>query len=613
MANELGKVRRSQNLTTYGPGAIIDFRTGKRGAAPVSAVAAGLEVWDEHALPAGLKNPQTTFEPRLQEKLRVDGFRLPPVTPDIAPGVPAKSGGKLIGVRFPTWLLCPKCHRLQPERAWDGNPGEAGRRCPACTRGPTPVFVIPVRFVAACDAGHLEDFPWRWWAHGGKSSKCTGHLTLKSEGGAGLGGLYVTCSECGARESMAGCLSRDALRGLTCRGKQPWLTADAPGCKRSLRGFQRGASNLYFPVIASSLDIPPFADRIQQLLGVYWEKVRGKATPAERRQVLEVNDLDKDTGIELGKLAELVERRIASLGPGGLATIRDEEFRQFIEDPPVNLGEAAEFEVRRQAVPAELKGRLSSLVQATRLREVRALRAFTRVRPPDPAQTDPAPSWAPISGASQRRNWLPAIEVRGEGIFLELDRRALADWEATNPEVTAFASAVHAAYEKDWKLRNEEAARTGGRPPRTITARFLVVHSLAHALIRQLGVDCGYSTASLRERLYVGRGPEEMAAMLIYTATPDSDGTLGGLASQAQTARFLRVFEAAIKAVSWCSSDPLCGSGVHAFTEPTNGAACHACMLAPETSCEEFNRFLDRRMLVGTPERPELGFLAGVV
>jgi hypothetical protein len=224
---------------------------------------------------------------------------------------------------------------------------------------------------------------------------------------------------------------------------------------------------------------------------------------------------------------------------------------------------------------------------------------------------DGGPAWAPISAV--RKNWLPAIEVRGEGLFLELDPAALVAWEDKHPQVLQFAAAIDRAYATDWKQRNEEDARAGKKPPRTITARYLLIHSLAHALIRQLGVDCGYSTSSLRERLYVGGDHQEMAALLIYTSTADSDGTLGGLASQAETARFIQVFEAALKSVTWCSSDPLCGAGVHAFTEPTNGAACHACMLAPETSCEEFNRLLDRRMLVGTPERPEIGFFSGLV
>jgi len=614
MGNELGKVRRSQNLGTYGPGAIIDFRSGAKDGAPVSAVAAGLELWDQTAPPEGLRNQQTTFEPRLQEKLHVDGFRLPPVVPDVAPGRVAPNAEHLVGVRFPTWLQCPACQSLQPAGRWDSNPGEAGRFCGACTQkapGQRRVYVIPVRFVVACERGHLDEFPWNMWV-GHKQGDCKGKLYLRTEGGAGLAGLMVSCAACGAKTSMAGATSKLALKRFgACRGRLPWLDSAAQSCDRQPRAFQRGASNLYFPVIASALDIPPFADRIQQNLGVYWEKVRRKATAGERRTFLDTVELDKELGIPLDKLCELVERRIAALGKGGLASIREEEFRQFVEDPPVNLGEIAEFEIRRKAVPAELRQSMRTLVQATRLREVRALRAFTRVRPPDPAQADRGPTWAPI--ARTRKNWLPAIEVRGEGIFLELDSDALARWETAHPEVIAFAGEINKAYSLDWKQRNEEEAKEGKKPPRIISATYLLVHSLAHALIRQLGVDCGYSTSSLRERLYVGDSGQAMAGLLIYTSTADSDGTLGGLASQAETSRFIQVFESAIKAVSWCSSDPLCGAGVHAFTEPTNGAACHACMLAPETSCEEFNRLLDRRMLVGTPDAPGIGFFSDLV
>jgi hypothetical protein len=610
MPNELGKVRRSQNLGTYGPGAIIDFRSGSKDGAPVSAVAAGLELWDQEAPPAWPLNEQTTFEPRLQEKLGVDGFRLPPVAPEFAPGRVRRSAPHLTGIRFPAWLQCPQCHLLQPASKWDGQPGEAGRYCGTCTSkapGRRRVYVIPVRFVSACERGHLDEFPWNWWVRH-KTPGCNGKLYLTTEGGAGLAGLIVSCASCGARETMAGATSKNALRGSgTCRGRTPWLPREPQPCDRIPRAFQRGASNLYFPVIASALDIPPFADQIQHRLGLHWEKLRKKVTSEERRQFLEINELHVDTGIPIDRLHEEVERRIAAIGKGGLATIRDEEYRQFIEDPPVKLGEKAEFEVRRKKVPGELTATIRSLVQATRLREVRALRAFTRVYPPDPADAGGGAAWAPI--AARRKKWLPAIEVKGEGIFIELQDARLQAWERNHPEVLRLAAKIDEAYALDWHQRNG----SGTRPPRTISARYLLVHSLAHALIRQLGVDCGYSTSSLRERLYVGGADQNMAGLLIYTSTADSDGTLGGLASQAETDRFIRMFEAAIAAVRWCSSDPLCGAGVHAFTEPTNGAACHACMLAPETSCEEFNRLLDRRMLVGTPECPEMGFFSDLL
>jgi hypothetical protein len=606
--NELGRVRRSQNLNTYGPGAIIDFRTGSKDGAPVSAVAAGLEQWNEHAPPADLAHRQKTYEPRLQERLGVSGFRLPPVSHDIAPGVPDPKSGNLIAVRFPTWLQCPACHRLQPARAWDMQPGEPALFCGPCTtksHGGRKVHVIPVRFIAACEGGHLDEFPWNWWVQH-KKPGCPGKLYLKAEGGAGLGGLVLSCAACGAHESMQGCFHQDALKGLgKCKGRRPWLTTNDASCERYLRVFQRGASCLYFPVVASALDIPPFADRIQQALGMYWEDIKALPTAQERRELIRLARINNLVGLDVDTVALEVERRLGSLGGGGLESIRREEYRQFLEEPPVRLGEQAEFEVRHMTTPAELKGLISKLVQATRLREVRALRAFTRIKPPDPAQTEQGPAWAKI--CTKPKNWLPAIEVRGEGVFLELDLGTVGDWEGRE-EIRERAEKIGDAYAADWAQRNEADAKAGKKPPRVITPRFLLVHSLAHALIRQLGVECGYSTASLRERLYVEEGPTGMAGLLIYTATPDSDGTLGGLASQAEPERFARTFEAAIKAVNWCSSDPLCISGVHAFTEPTSLAACHACMLVPETSCEEFNRLLDRAMLVGPETNRELGY-----
>jgi hypothetical protein len=99
-----------------------------------------------------------------------------------------------------------------------------------------------------------------------------------------------------------------------------------------------------------------------------------------------------------------------------------------------------------------------------------------------------------------------------------------------------------------------------------------------------------------------------MAALLIFTSSPDADGTLGGLARQGESGNIVRVFEDTLASMTWCSSDPLCIEGVHATSEPANGSACHACMLVPETSCEEFNVFLDRALLVGTPTQPDLGY-----
>jgi hypothetical protein len=131
--------------------------------------------------------------------------------------------------------------------------------------------------------------------------------------------------------------------------------------------------------------------------------------------------------------------------------------------------------------------------------------------------------------------------------------------------------------------------------------------------MRQLALDCGYSSTALRERLYVDNGDTPMAGFLIYTATTDDDGTLGGLQREGTPERMERTIKAAIQAQTWCSSDPLCIEDLLAGQSSMSLAACHACVLSPETSCEDFNKFLDRALLVGSPSNPSLGFFSDLV
>jgi hypothetical protein len=104
-----------------------------------------------------------------------------------------------------------------------------------------------------------------------------------------------------------------------------------------------------------------------------------------------------------------------------------------------------------------------------------------------------------------------------------------------------------------------------------------------------------------------------MAGLLIYTATTDSDGTLGGLQRQGKAARIEGILQRGLEAMEWCSSDPLCISDMMGAGASFSIAACHSCVLTPETSCETFNRFLDRGLLVGTPDSPAAGFFAELV
>lgn len=598
MRNELGDVRRSQVITSHGPGAIIDFRAGSHGGAGVSVVAAGLEEWDRWAPPPGLGHPQTIYEPRLQKQLGVEGFRLPPVAPQEAPGVYSPRAGKLVGVRFPRWLQCPQCHIIRPARRWTEDAGDPALYCAECSDkagGRNRIHVVPVRFIVMCENGHLDEFPWDWWVK--HTEQCSRRHDLRLEGSAtaGLAGLFLTCLGCGARRSMEGCFGEDAIPNQ-CHGHRPWLGTDADEqCDARPRVVQRGASNIYFSVVESALDIPPWSDELQKKIGTRWAMLEQAPNSDARRLLIQAMRLADITGKTEDELVAIIEDRVNRLRSPE-RNLRWEEYQQFVQHNQP-FGQNTEFEIRPTLPPPELAGWLERVVRATRLREVRALRGFTRVFPPLPGQENRV---ARIS--SRSLSWLPAVENRGEGIFVQLRLDRVQEWER-RAVVQEQVARIQKGYLHAWRSRGGS-----GSPPRQLSARLLLVHSLAHALIRQLALSCGYGSASLRERLYVDSGDWDMAGLLIFTSSPDADGTLGGLARQGESRNIVRVFEDALVSMAWCSSDPLCIEGVHSLSAPTNGAACHACLLASETSCEEFNSFLDRGLLVGAPAKPELGF-----
>lgn len=602
--NELGELRRSAAAATFGPGAIVDFRAGE---ATISAVAAGLEEWDHNFPPRGMVNPQAIREERLQKKLKVKGFRLPPVRD---PAKDSDAERSLVAVRFPGWLQCPQCDEIGPEDLWGDEPGRAGRFCQKCTSkapGRHNVYVIPVRFVTACESGHLDEFPWRTWV--GHTEDCknrNGFLLLKSEE-AGLAGLILSCPKCNARSSMDHIFSKETWKRFpNCRGRRPWLATGPETCNHKPRAVQRGASNLYFPVIESALSIPPWSDRLQEALGVHWDPIVN--TVAEDRatyiRILARNDLAPvlfELQLTPEQLNTEIERRLGAQDKINTDNLRLEEYRQFTGGVQVR-GLDREFEIRPQPLPQGLIPWFSRLVKVTRLREVRAMTGFTRIQPPGDSEGIHASlSIAPL-------DWLPAIEVRGEGIFLEFSEETLSKWEK-NSAVVARANIINARWGQEWVDRHGD----GSEPSREITARFLLVHTFAHALMRQLTLDCGYSSTSLRERLYVETGKAPMSGVLVYTATTDDDGTLGGLQREGDPVRIARSVEAALRSQTWCSSDPLCIEDILSGDDGLSLAACHSCVLAPETSCEEFNRFLDRAMLVGTPDSKDIGYFASMI
>jgi hypothetical protein len=605
--NEIGKVRQSAVIMNYGPGSIVDFRVPVTGAA-VSVMPAGLEQWDKKAEEVGASSQDMKrfTEPRLAEKLGVKYFRLPPVAPDKEDDedivIP------LVGARFPGWLQCSRCHSVKPAKKWGNEPGNPSRYCNLCSENLTAnekAYVVPVRFVTACRNGHLDDFPWAEWIHDGTVCRNSKEFKLKSEG-PGLAGLILSCPKCKRRRSMETIFTKNAHESRVCSGARPWLADSDEECNLKPVTLQRGASNLYFPLMESAIVIPPWSEEIIRQLGYRWNQISTITTLEQRHQYIDMfwNEISEDLNdINKDLFKELVEEKLADSKKASSGNLRWDEYQQFMVSKAKKSKMGNEFEVRNEISPSSIK-QVDSLIRVVSLREIRALKSFTRI--------EPLPGNPPVKSQYLSRfptGWLPAIEVRGEGVFFTLDKGLLSEWESRTGVIERASNLTN--FQESNVLNPEHDSNLKVSPK--LGARYLLLHSLAHILMKQLSLQCGYSSSSLRERLFIGENDKEMAGLMIYTATSDSDGTLGGLQREGKTIRFSDMFLEAIRANEWCSSDPLCIKGLVAATESSSLAACHSCLLSPETSCEDFNRFLDRAMLVGTPDNRDIGFFSNLL
>jgi len=591
----LGRVRRSQLISTYGIGAIVDLEKG-------SFMPMGLEDWE-----AATRLPSLTIgEARLQAQLGVDHFRLPPITEDLS-GFPGRvdPSHAVPAIRFPSWHECPHCNRIGTE----GNPFQlaADGSQLECHAHGRPVLTTPVRFVVACRKGHLEEFPWEWWAHRKRAAGICDRpvLELKSRGkSAALADLYVHCKTCNASESLGDAFRPESMKGRNCHGVRPWLHDRQQGCDSPPRVIQRGASNAHFAVVASALSIPPVSEATFQIIDGNW--ITLSALPAEAvAPVLERLASTYGVPVEALQAALREKQRIEGLQIDLTdAGSRAEEYAALSHDRDDLIvgGIVPQFCNAVTEPPAALAPWFDLVGAVSRLREVRALAGFSRIEP-YPVSAEKIGdairdgNVAPLSKG--HRNWLPAAEIRGEGLFLRFRTEAIDAWLRANTAINARVAILESR-------SAAIAADRGYQRDYAITARLLLVHSFAHALIRTISIDCGYSSSALRERLYVSEpagSRQAMNGVLVYTGSPDSEGSLGGLVRLADPRQIERIVMRALRAARWCGSDPVCLETDPAQSgDRVSGAACHCCLLVPETACEKFNRELDRTMLVGTAE-----------
>jgi hypothetical protein len=622
-----GEVRHSQLITTYGPGAMVDLPDH-------SVVIGGLNLWRYGAD----QSPEVVDEPRLLSKLRqtlkVPTLQLqkPPIQ-DTGPGGNSRGGG-IRSPQFPYWFVAQleqtvvfdgRRYRTRP--LVEGSRLEKGKYIDADRKTHR---VVPVRFVQSCPNGHLSDIEWREFVHEGRTT-CRATLWLDEAGsGNDFTEIYVRCPRCEDKrrrlsEAKQKTKGEDGDRPALgyCQGHRPWLgpygqeqcvadTSKAGSYPNRL--LVRSASNAYFPELISAISIPKPIDAIREVISKHlkqFEKINSAAklafwledfAPEHIAQALKGQDSEQvflalesvrgndEQSTENNEALKLQELR-ALIGP--LSDLKRGQGKNSFEAEVVDLGEMSPW----------FSQRVTRVLKVHRLREVMALLGFTRLEPVV-SQIDGDPLDLGVKRAAidvKEPTWLPAVENLGEGLFIQFSKPEVEAWlkrDGARQQLSRHEQAFQ-TWNKEHGLTEEKFGWPGGG--------YLMLHSLAHLLITQAALDCGYSASAIKERIYafpgIGYG------ILLYTGGSGSEGTLGGLVALAD--RIQDLLKAALESGGLCSNDPFCSS--HEPNDPlekryAHGAACHSCLLIAETSCERRNEFLDRSLVVPTLQITDAAF-----
>ena len=615
----VGELRPSQMMFTFGVGAIVDLPQ-------FSAMVMGLDDWPmDEAMRIEIAEDRLLDAVRVHIGPQVQRLFTPPIQPERSGPTNPWERTERIGVpvaTFPRWMLCPRCQQLAPLstdlfqlRPDPYHPDRTRYVHVGCQKAKSPPPAVPARFLVTCPDGHLDDFPWMEFVHQGPST-CRSTLRLIEYGASGEAReLEVRCETCGKSRRLSAAFGKQGEASMpTCRGRRPHLRDySAETCEHQAKAILLGASNLWFPDVLTALSLPvQTTSRLDTLVDEQWVTLQ-HVTGLEVLGFLRTTGaLNTFTGYADPEIWQAIGRRrnrqAETESPFDPTDLKSPEWEVFTHpaSAPVTDG----FRLRRVAVPAGLEPWFEQVVLAENLREVRAQIGFTRLEAPG--------EWGENAGPQDQRRmplsrsaplWVPASEVRGEGIFLQFREEAIRTW-LRRPALRLRDDEFYQSHQK-WRQTRHILPIEANYPG----LRYVLIHSFAHALMRRLVLECGYSAASVRERIYARNPgdsesrPEPMAGVLLYTAAPDSEGTLGGLVSLGEPDALGRHIRAALQDAQLCATDPLCAEHPPSLQGLTlHAAACHACLFVPETACEVGNRYLDRSFLAPTLERSDLCF-----
>jgi hypothetical protein len=595
-----GQIRRSQLLTSFGPGSMVDLPTQ-------SVLIGGLDSWSvggeeihERRLIDKLKN---LFDPPLLS-LRL----LSPPPDNTDPNAPQTG---ITCWQFPEWFITQdvasdnggyvRTRRLLHRRSLvNGEFVDDNRKSKR---------VVPVRFVRACRYGHIGDIDWYGFVHNRENNDCRLPLWIDEFGTSGdITEVQIRC-ECGARRGLyEAAASQNQPLGF-CDGNRPWLgDYSRERCDQPNRFLIRQASNSYFPQLMTAISLPNRNEELREAVGNVWDFVEEVADfeglKHERKKSKVSSALQGFTDEQV--LGEILTRRGIQTAPE--KSLKQVEFETLTaaEDDLGDDKPDGDF-YARTLPPKVWNGQwmapVERVVLVHRMREVMAQVGFTRFEPVSPDIDGELEIGVRQAHLAREVTWLPAVENRGEGIFIQFRRELVEAWLARKDVINHGLRLAegYIAWKSEHHGASKKFAEAGGILPYTL------FHTFSHLLLTSVSLECGYPASSIRERIYclpnVGYG------VLLFTGTPDAEGTLGGLVQVGR--RIQEHVRSALIMGELCSNDPVC-----AQHDPANlherrflhGAACHGCLLISETSCEHFNEFLDRSLVVPTVENRGIEF-----
>ena len=589
-----GQIRQGQVVTTFGPGSLVDLPNH-------SVIVGGLEHW------AGVG--EEIHEPRLVEKLKrlldLPELKLYAPPPDSEDPAAPRTG--ITAWQFPEWFVTQDVDRSGVTRSRLLVPRRGLTKGKYIDDDKRKHPVVPVRFVRACRRGHVGDIDWYRFVHGGQTA-CRRPLRVDERGTSGdIGEIVVRC-ECGEQRRLSDAtVTGKHLLGL-CDGARPWLGPhSAEACGEPNRLLVRSASNAYFPQVMSVISLPDRDETLEKAVNQAWPYLEAVESSQdvryERKKAAVKAALEGYTDEEVFREVE------ARRGAGGEAPVKSVKLAEFEvlgatkeeagHDTPD--GDFFARSLPRAGWDKPWMEHIERVVLIHRLREVVAQVGFTRFEALGPDVEGELQMGVQAAPLALETTWLPAVENRGEGVFIQFRKEAIDRW-VRRPEVQARGQELLAGMEAWGKTHPHSRREFPGLP-------YYLLHSISHLLLTAVSLECGYPASSIRERVYA---LEAGYGILLYTGSPDAEGTLGGLV---ETGRHIdRHLQSALELGKLCSNDPVC-----AQHEPPNvhearflhGAACHGCLLIAETSCEQHNDFLDRALVVPTVEDLGTEFFAG--